>query len=36
MNDDAQIQRDLQSLVNSGQLAAPDANRLYVVFVEES
>src|SRR5262249_49557666 len=31
---DAQIHADLQAAINSGQLAAPDANRLYVVYVE--
>src|SRR5262245_1835400 len=31
---DAQIQSDLQAAINSGKLATPDANRLYVVFVE--
>jgi len=31
---DAQIQADLQSAIKSGQLAAPDANRLYIVYVE--
>jgi hypothetical protein len=31
---DAQIQSDLQAAISSSQLAAPDANRLYVVFVE--
>jgi Fibronectin type III domain len=31
---DAQIQSDLQSLINSGQLQTPDANRLYIVYVE--
>ncbi len=33
---DAQIQADLQAGINSSQLAAPDANRLYVVYVEPS
>ena len=33
---DAQIHADLQSAISSGQLAAPDANRLYVVFVEDN
>ena len=33
---DAQIQTDLQSAISSGQLSAPDANRLYVVYVEPS
>lgn len=31
---DTQIHADLQAAINSGQLAAPDANRLYVVYVE--
>src|SRR4051812_7638314 len=31
---DAQIHADLQSAINSSQLATPDANRLYVVYVE--
>ena len=31
---DAQIQGEIQSLINSGQLQAPDGNRLYVVNVE--
>ena len=31
---DAQIQADLQSAISSSQLAAPNANRLYVVYVE--
>jgi len=31
---DAQIQSEIQSMINSGQLNAPDANRLYVVNVE--
>lgn len=31
---DFQIQRELQALVRSSQLTTPDANRLYVVFVE--
>ncbi len=31
---DAQIQADLQSAISSSQLATPDPNRLYVVYVE--
>src|SRR4051794_33713645 len=31
---DSQIQADLQSAISGSQLATPDANRLYVVFVE--
>lgn len=31
---DQQIQADLKSMISSGQLAAPDANRLYMVYVE--
>ncbi|MBI3860990.1 MAG: fibronectin type III domain-containing protein [Planctomycetia bacterium] len=31
---DSQIRSEIQSLINSGQLQAPDANRLYVVNVE--
>jgi hypothetical protein len=31
---DAQIQAAIQSLVSSGTVAAPDANRLYVVYVQ--
>jgi hypothetical protein len=31
---DAQIRSDLQSAIQSGQVGAPDANRLYVVYVE--
>ena len=31
---DLQIQHDLQTMVTSGTLKTPDANRLYVVFVE--
>jgi hypothetical protein len=31
---DSQIQSDIQSMITSGQLQAPDANRLYVVYVE--
>ena len=31
---DAQIQSDLQSMINLGQVQAPDANQLYLVFVE--
>jgi hypothetical protein len=31
---DSQIQADLESAISSSQLAAPDANRLYVVYVE--
>jgi len=31
---DAQIQSDLQSLVQHGQVQAPNANRLYIVYVE--
>lgn len=31
---DASIQSYLNSMINSGQLATPDANRLYVVYVE--
>ncbi len=31
---DASIQSDIQALINSHQLQTPDANRLYVVFVE--
>ena len=33
---DAQIQTDLQSAISSGQLSGPDANRLYIVYVEPS
>lgn len=29
-----QIQADIQAMIKSGQLQAPDANRLYVVYVE--
>jgi hypothetical protein len=31
---DAQIQTEIQSMVTAGQLQAPDANRLYIVYVE--
>lgn len=31
---DAQIQTNIQSLVNSHKVQAPDANRLYIVYVE--
>jgi hypothetical protein len=31
---DSQIQSDLQAMISSGQLQKPDANRLYVVYVE--
>jgi len=31
---DGQIQADLQAMINAHQLQAPDANRLYVVYVE--
>ena len=31
---DSQIETELQTMVNSGQLQTPDANRLYVVFAE--
>ena len=31
---DASIQSDIQAMITSHQLQAPDANRLYVVFVE--
>jgi hypothetical protein len=31
---DAQIQGDIQSLINAGQVQPPDANRLYVVYVQ--
>ena len=31
---DAQIRADLQAAIHSSQLAAPDPNRLYVVYVE--
>ena len=31
---DAQIQADVQSMITGGQLQAPDANRLYMVYVE--
>ena len=31
---DAQIRRDLQSMITSKHVNAPDANRLYVVYVE--
>lgn len=31
---DAQIQSDIQAMIKSGQLQAPDANRLYIVYVE--
>ena len=30
---DSQIQSDIQSMINSGQLQPPDANRLYIVYV---
>jgi hypothetical protein len=33
---DGQIQADLQAAITSGTLSAPDANRLYVVYVEPS
>jgi hypothetical protein len=33
---DGQIQADLQAAITSGALSAPDANRLYVVYVEPS
>lgn len=33
---DAQIQSDLQAMIDSGSLQAPDANRLYVIYVEPS
>src|SRR5262249_44005382 len=32
---DSQIQSDLNASINSGLLALPDSNRLYVVFVED-
>ncbi len=31
---DAQIQGDIQSLISAGQVQPPDANRLYVVYVQ--
>ena len=31
---DAQIQAEIQSLIDSGAVAAPDANRLYVIYVQ--
>ncbi len=31
---DAQIQRDLQAAITSGAVQQPDANRLYVIYVE--
>jgi hypothetical protein len=31
---DSQIQAELQSLIDNGTIAAPDANRLYVVYVQ--
>jgi hypothetical protein len=31
---DSMVQRDLQTMITQHKLAAPDANRLYVVFVE--
>jgi hypothetical protein len=31
---DAQIQSDIQAMINAGQLHAPDANGLYIVYVE--
>jgi hypothetical protein len=31
---DAQIQADIQAMITAGKLQAPDANRLYVVYVE--
>jgi hypothetical protein len=31
---DSQIQGELQSLISNGTVAAPDANRLYVIYVE--
>ena len=31
---DAQVQSEIQSLINSGALQAPDSNRLYVINVE--
>ena len=32
---DAAIQQDIQSMISAGQLKAPDANNLYVVYVEQ-
>jgi hypothetical protein len=31
---DSQIQADIQAMITAGKLQAPDANRLYVVYVE--
>lgn len=31
---DSQIQTDLETMISKGQLQAPDANRLYMVYVE--
>src|SRR4029077_16042432 len=31
---DSQIQGDIQSLISAGQVQPPDANRLYVVYVQ--
>lgn len=31
---DAQIQSDLKTMISAGQVQAPDANRLYMVYVE--
>jgi hypothetical protein len=31
---DSQIQAELQALVSSGAVAAPDANRLYIIYVQ--
>ena len=31
---DASIQQNLQAMINAGQLQTPDANRLYIVYVE--
>ncbi|HLJ09983.1 MAG TPA: fibronectin type III domain-containing protein [Planctomycetaceae bacterium] len=31
---DAQIQGEIQAMIKAGQLQAPDANRLYIVYVE--
>jgi hypothetical protein len=31
---DLQIQKDLQAMISAGQVQTPDANRLYIVYVE--
>jgi hypothetical protein len=34
--DDSQLQQDLQTYISNGSLEPPDANRLYVIYVEDN